>query len=268
MDTYLHVKLAVKREHYQEFIHNAKRFLETSFLEKQKGWHFLLGFETLSAKLIDDQTRTLIPIPDNLVYFTNVWKLPPDADVASVMLELSELGEYVELDNLVTTEDQEIVLRVNDPSQDDEELAGELYSGALFAMVRHYPFRDSLASFVFTSAALAPQVEAASGFGYAGCYQNVTGLLNEFWELWRVQTQDIRKPSEALDYAKGALSKAINSLEDTVAKDYKKSIFFETSSLKRDNPAENAKLPPDGPDDGIVLVKAAPYWKPARRSAS
>jgi len=268
MDSYLHVKLAVKREHYQKFVDNAKRFLETSFLEKKKGWQFLLGFETLSAKLIDDQTRTLIPIPDNLVYFINVWKLPPDADVASVMLELSELGEYVELDNLVTTEDQEIVLRVNDPSKKDEELAHQLYNGALFAMVRHYPFRDALASFVFTSAALAPQLETLSGFGYAGCYQNVTGLLNEFWELWRVQAHDSRKPSDALDLAKATLTKAIGSLQDTVAKDYKKSIFFETSSLTRNDPTGNAKLPPDGPDDGIVLVKAAPYWSPNRRSAS
>jgi hypothetical protein len=257
MDSYLHVRLGVKRKLRDDFIAQAEEFLATGFLQK-RGWQFLLGFELLSSRLIDDLTRAPTQLPENLTYFTNVWKLPPKFDVASIMLELSELSAYV------TTETQEIVLRINDPSQSDDDLAKELRRGGVFAMVRHYPFRSDLASFVFSSAALAPTLESLAKFVYAGCYQSVTGLLNEFWDIWKVgeTTREMAaaETQDALLQTRGRLEDVIARLQGEIADDYRKAIYFDRSSLSVDELQSDYRRPPDGPDDGIVLVKAASYW--------
>lgn len=267
MDSYLHVRLGVKRKHRDDFIAQAQEFLRTTFLQK-RGWQFLLGFEVLSTHLIDDLTRTPLRQPDNVTYFTNVWKLPPNVDVGAIMLELSELSEYVTLDSYVATETQEIVLRINDPSRSDEELANKLRRGGLFAMVRHYPFRSDLASFVFSSAAVAPELEFEAKFTYAGCYQNVTGLLNEFWDIWQIgESRGVLEGDDAkrtLIETREKLTRVIGGLRSPVAEDYRKAIYFDRSSLNVDEPDPWNERAPDGPDDGLAIVKAASYWARAQ----
>lgn len=258
METYLHVKLKVEREKYGAFIISAKKFLDDNFLQ-DKGWTFLLGFEVTGAALIDDLTRKpLAPPPGrDLVSFINVWKLPPDVDVATVMLELSELASYVNLDNNVALEEQDIVFRINEPpSYSDEELMTALRSGASFAMVRHYIFRDDLAKFAFSSAGLAQHFETKTSYAYAGCYQAITGLLNEFWDVWKVTNTGSLDPADV----RTKLTSVIGATEGLVAQSYKEAIYFDKSSLPIVNPAAATDGAKDGPDDGIIVVKAAPYW--------
>ncbi|HTA90510.1 MAG TPA: hypothetical protein VK745_13065 [Polyangiaceae bacterium] len=240
MALYLHVRITVKADQVAAFIKAARKFLETRFLPKQK-WELIAAFQATGANYFGDlaersnAAREKHPLE---VTFINVWRMSDIVDLSEIMLELSEFGPYIDLDARVTDESQDVALRVIDSdSNGDAELIKKVKAARCCAMVRHYVDRANLAEFVVNFGALVPSWE--HGLVYCGTYQNVTGLLNEFWDVWIVEP--------ALDLA--AFRAKLSALvvaggKDAVTQAFRHSIDFDK----------------DGPDDGIVMVEPAEYW--------
>lgn len=236
MSMYLHVWITVEKAKVDRFAKNAEAFLATRFLEDQHGWQLVAAME------VDQSSGYVLPVPPvpDSVTFVNVWALPENFDIARVMFQLSEFGPYVRLDNDVSFELQQVIYRVNAPVLgSDQALAQEFEKADRFAMVRHYPFRENLAEFGMSSGALAERFAKKAGLKFGGTYQNITGLLNEFWEIWAIgagkSSADVRELFKNL----------IVEENNMVGESYRHSIDFKT----------------DDPDDGILVLNRARFWK-------
>jgi hypothetical protein len=189
---------------------------------------------------VDIDRRPIVRARKGETAFINIWKLPTKGstvDIAQIMTDLSELPQYVVLDSIVLDESQDVVYRVHDALLDDDSLKKELLARGRFAFVRHYLDRDKLGAFVFNFGALAPAWADTQKFLYAGLYQNITGLLNEFWNVLAIADED-----------ESNLRKGLTQLANTdgpVGTAYAESIDFKRT----------------GPDDGIVIVGRAKYWE-------
>ena len=238
MGMYLHVWLTVKESKVPAFVEKAKVFLDTQFLERAPN-----GWQLLAAMKVVEVAGHHLPTPpvdgEKSFTFVNVWALPEPINLAAVMFQLSEYGPYVELDNEVSHELQEVIYRVNAPdSVNDDELAAQLKAGQRFAMVRHYPFRQNLAEFAVSSGALLGSFAAQAGYGFGGTYQNITGLLNEFWDLWRVE--------------KGQTSASLR--EKLIA------LIQAERGMLGDSYRHSTEFTPKDPDDGVLILEKAEYW--------
>lgn len=246
MTLFLHVTIDVKEPQEADFVYAMKDFLDGGFLRDKHDWELTAGFKIreTDCKVKEDGTAQKDggSKPSN-PRFVNIWKLPTafaSNDVATIMLQSSELKSYVKLDSFVTTEKQNVVYRVNDPFT-----AGDIplpKPGGTFALVRHYIARPNLAEFVFSTGSLASQWEremAKGGRQFQGTFQNITGLLNEFWDVWYL-------PEPApLDEFRGQLTKLIGGPGDL------------TASLRA-----ALEFSDYGVDDGLLMVEPARYWQP------
>lgn len=237
MSMYLHVRLTVANSKVDDFVENAKAFLTTHFLEENPNrWQLLAAMEIDKAS---DYALVTPPVKDPSTTFVNLWALPEPLNLADVMFQLSEYGPYVTLDNDVTHEIQEVIYRVNSPDGlTDEALAKKLKAGHSFAMVRHYPSRQFLAEFAVSAGALSATFAEQAKFTFGGSYQNITGLLNEFWDFWLLDK------AHSCDALRKTLAGLIEAEKTIVGDSYRESIGF-------------AK---DGPDDGILILKKARFW--------
>lgn len=237
MSRYLHVRLTVANSALESFLANAKAFMATGFLE-DNGWKLLAAMEVDKAS---DYVLVTPPVTEASTTFVNLWQLPEDKlNLADVMFQLSEYGPYVALDNDVTHEIQEILYCVNSPEgAGDDALGKKLKAGHAFAMVRHYPSRQNLAEFAVSAGALAGSFAEQGKFTFAGTYQNITGLLNEFWDFWLLEK------TQSCDGLRKTLVGVIEAEKGLVGDSYRHSIEFKN----------------DGPDDGILILKKARFWQ-------
>jgi hypothetical protein len=176
------------------------------------------------------------------------------SDVAAKMVRLSETESYVALDAKVHTEIQEIVYLICAPSNPrawDAIRDQKARSGAI-ARVRYYPFRTNISSLVFTVGAAAPEWEARTGWRFLGMFQNITGLLNEFWAYWYVPKPD------GLGHFDTALGE-LTGKDDRLMADLRAST--ESSGAIWTAPTPTPSAPSSRFHDGLALLVPADYWR-------
>jgi len=265
MDMFLKVDITVQPEEVEQaaFHRHIEAFLKTGFMKRRK-WELYGGFQVFRqgyevapegfrktvtsappAPHAPDEDKT----PASGPQFLNVWRLPKGfatRDVADIMLELADVSSYVELDSHVEIEVQEVVARVNAPILETETDAKTRKEG-VFAGVRHYVDRPRLAEFALSSGALAREWSRVNpSWSFLGTFQNVTGLLNVFWDLWQVP------PDMTLPKFENAL-KTLISAKDPITQAYRHSIEPEDGPLTASSPVADFH-------DGLDILRAAPYW--------
>jgi hypothetical protein len=253
MDLFLHVNIRVPKRNAEGAGGADSSFpsLMTDFLRggtlKRRGWDLQAGLLVREQLEVASSFNLQTALAPDEAQFVNLWRLPKDfheGDIASVMLELSETPVYVKLDGLVSAEQQEIVSLVNAPAAVDKKRAGALdraRSGGGFIRIRHYVDRKNLSSFVFNSGAIAPVWSKEKSWEFLGTFQNITGVLNEFWEIWHIPKLVSRAEVEA------DLIELLDR-EDSVTKELARSIEYQQ------------KKPNSPTHDGLAVLSAASYW--------
>ena len=266
---FLHVNITVPERNKEAFSDQLKIVLRESALGAWKlEGGFWLQSPPDSRKF--DGSQELREKGD--VQFVNIWRLPEgvtQADISKTMTQLSETESYVKLDNLVKIEQQEIVLRINKPISDTALSELSWQNGVergRFVRVRHYPFRANLGTFVFTAGALAPQWESAKGWKFLGTFQNITGLLNEFWDFWYVPESSKLETFERdlVDLVTAGTGKP-GVQGNSLTTDFLTSISATPPPSKPPlsqsaKPALSSPTTSNPPHDGIAFLAAADYW--------
>lgn len=254
MGLHLHVSITVPKEDEQAFSDQLKIVLR----EKALGdWKLEGGFRVIGemdpAQFDGGRPRAR----DGEIEFVNVWRLPEGAgssDVAATMVRLSELESYIKLDAKVHTEAQEIVYRINAPRDEAAWEVVKQAKGGAVARVRHYPFRSNISALVFTLGAISTEWEAKKGWTFLGMFQNITGLLNEFWAYWYLPTYDgVKQVNQEL----AELARQTDTLTtDLLASTHAKAPIW-TPQGRVDDAAVSIH-------DGLTLLTPAEYWRSDR----
>jgi hypothetical protein len=255
MDIFLKVDITVQPDEQElaAFQRGIEAFLATGFM-KRRHWDLFGGFQKVEQGYVvspEGYSKAQTTSADRVrgKQFLNLWSLPAGfstRDIADIMLELADVSSYVELDSHVSIEVQEAVTRVNEPIIPPESVAGMRKEG-LFACVRHYIDRKKLAKFALSSGALARDwMGRYSDMTFLGTYQDVTGLLNVFWDFWRIPPN-----MKLADFEKRLAELILTS--DPVSQTYRDAIQPDAGPLTRNST-------PDHFHDGLDVLRAAPYW--------
>jgi hypothetical protein len=271
VDIYLHVRLTVRkdRDTMAKFERAVNAFLDAGLLQKEFGWSLVAGMQVVEQNFPSEPLRRpLVASHGDENTFINIWRLPNNqsvAEIPDIMLRLSEDPTYVDLDSAVLDESQDVVYRVNQaldeqalqPTADEKAVAIALRQRKRIAFVRHYVDRDKLAEYVVNFAALAPKWAAETHGLYAGTYQNITGLLNEFWDVWGLYDEG------NLQSVRDTFRNLIDNEVGDIVKLYKHSIDYDKRDPRVNYKADSKAEAKTATDDGLVVAVPAFYWNPS-----
>jgi hypothetical protein len=258
MQLFLHVNIRMKAENKGLFAQRLGSFLNAadSILTQQFKWSLEGGLLMEKPTLIPEKAKAWTlekDLASTEVQFVNVWRLPPtfsSGDVGDIMLKLSESKEYVGLDSLVTVEAQELVYRFTAPLKcpASESMFKKVKGGpGKVVRIRRYVDRKFLGDFVFNGASLIPFWESDREWTFLGTFQNITGLLNEFWDFWYVPDfTDVEKF--------GAELATITNATDSVSAAFRKSIGYVPVGTTPGPDETNS------PHDGLSIMNFAQYF--------
>ena len=205
---FLHVSILVPAKHADEFAERVQTFFDTGGFDHAKwtlaGAYRAEGPKSLSPRVTDvptDADHTAKELPEEAGPFTtfvNVWEMPEgdsDGNLGNVMKDLADTDEYVALDDMVTREVQNLVWRI--PMAFAIPAPAAPKKGDHFLRITRRVARDELAHYTMQLSFAVPYF-LQLGWTYLGCHQNVTGLLNTFFELWQLPpSKDPEKLAQA-----------------------------------------------------------------------
>lgn len=204
---FLHVSILVPTKHEAIFTRDVQRFFDTGGFEAARwtlvGAYKTKGPQALASRVTDVHTaasHVVKSLPEEkgpFTTFVNVWEMPADdtdGNLGNVMKDLADTDEYVVLDDLVTREVQNLVWRI--PMAFPIPAPADPPPSARFVRITRRIARDELAAYTMNLSFAVPYLMQL-GWTYLGCHQNVTGLLNTFFELWELPAS--KNPEKLVD---------------------------------------------------------------------
>jgi hypothetical protein len=193
---FLHVNILVPERHEQHFAKLVQTFFDDGGFDAV-GWQLVGAYRTSGPKALQSRVtdvhsaghhvdKELAEDKGPFTTFVNLWQMPDgasDCDIGNVMKDLADTDSYVAVDDVVTREVQNLVWRI--PMAFAIPTPAEAPKGARFLRITRRIARDELASYTMNLSFSVP-VFLQAGWQYLGCHQNVTGLLNTFFELWQL----------------------------------------------------------------------------------
>jgi hypothetical protein len=230
---FLHVDLIVAEKSAEEFEAKVDQFLaEGSFgrLDPTIRSEFVLalkserfkytGYETYEAPNggVERKDSRIVEPPSkggqglSVVRYVHLWRLP-SPDLAPAMSKSADDKLYVELDDLVIREIQNLVVPV------PRFGAALPPRGAGFLRVSKKLSSGNLGAYLFKSGALTTALEE-QGFHLLHQLQNVTGPLNtvtEFWQIPEGRTQESQEIERVLRNMSESIRESLLTGEDGIA---------------------------------------------------
>ncbi len=192
---FLHVSILVPRRHADEFVGRAQTFFDEGGFDSAR-WRLVGAYRADGPKELESRVTDVHTASPHFarhaedagpfVTFVNVWQMPEDdtdGNLGNVMKDLADTDAYVALDNLVTREVQNLVWRIPMAFDLPAPEAGD--EGDHYVRITRRIGRDDLARYTMQLSFAVPYFMQRD-WTYLGCHQNVTGLLNTFFELWKL----------------------------------------------------------------------------------
>lgn len=231
---FLHVDLIVSEKNASVFEEKVDKFLfeggfgrldptlRSEFVLALKSGSFkYTGYETYEAPSegVERRDSRIVEPPSkggkgvSVVRYVHLWRLP-SSDLAPAMSKSADDKTYVELDDLVVREIQNLVVPVPRFGTFAQP------SGARFLRVSKKLASGDLGAYLFKSGALTTALEE-QGWHLLHQLQNVTGPLNTITEFWQVPEKSTHESTELERVLRGLNRNILESLltgEDGVAK--------------------------------------------------